>query len=85
MEKDITRLFCLIDDFLKALEKEEKKKQDRVHRYLMARGLKIITEVKRSMKNILMSFEGKFFVQTLSRRDGFRQPQKQIHARTLPA
>ena len=52
---------------------------------LMSRGLKIITGVKRIMKNILMSFEGKFFVQTLSRRDGFRQPQKQIHARTLPA
>ncbi|MCR4555536.1 MAG: hypothetical protein K5766_01855 [Alphaproteobacteria bacterium] len=33
MEKGITRLFCLIDDFLKALEKEGKKKQDRVHRF----------------------------------------------------
>ncbi len=27
MKKDITRLFCLVDDFLKALEKERKKKQ----------------------------------------------------------
>ena len=33
MKKDITRLFCLIDDFLKALEKEGKKKQDRRHRF----------------------------------------------------
>ena len=30
---DITRLFCLIDDFLKALEEDMKKKQDRVHRF----------------------------------------------------
>ena len=27
MKKDITRLFCLVDDFLKALEEERKKKQ----------------------------------------------------------
>ena len=27
MKKDITRLFCLVDDFLKALEDERKKKQ----------------------------------------------------------
>ena len=33
MKKDITRLFCSVDDFLKALEKEGKKKQDRVHRF----------------------------------------------------
>ncbi|MBO7454451.1 MAG: IS982 family transposase, partial [Alphaproteobacteria bacterium] len=33
---------------------------------LMARGLKIITGIKRSMKNILMSFEGKFFLRKRS-------------------
>ena len=27
MKKNITRLFCLVDDFLKALEKERKSKQ----------------------------------------------------------
>ena len=33
MKKDITRLFCLVDDFLKALEEEREKKQDRVYRF----------------------------------------------------
>ena len=27
MKKDITRLFCFVDDFLKALEEEKKNKQ----------------------------------------------------------
>ncbi len=27
MKKDITRFFCLVDEFLKALEEERKKKQ----------------------------------------------------------
>jgi len=27
MKKDITRLFCLVDDFLKEIEEERKKKQ----------------------------------------------------------
>ena len=27
MKRDITRLFCLVDDFLKALEEEREKKQ----------------------------------------------------------
>ncbi|MCR4555893.1 MAG: transposase [Alphaproteobacteria bacterium] len=66
MEKGITRLFCLVDDFLKALEKERKKNQDRVHRYLMSRGLKIITGIKRTMKNILMSFEEKILLRKRS-------------------
>lgn len=33
MKKDITRLFCLADDFLKALEEERKKKQNCIHRF----------------------------------------------------
>jgi len=33
MKKDITRLFCLVDDFLKVLEEEKHKKQDRVYKF----------------------------------------------------